>query len=1671
MSSYNMYPSSPGNRRNSYLNQTSHHTRQLSTSSVASGVSSAYGSNYSTQSIGSMPSQASTNSSVPSVSRYNTDGVVSSSTSSYLNKYNLNIPSSPGSGSHYTSRHHPDPYSPLESPVASPTGTPTKGGHYTRNLGVSQTPESAARRLDFSSNNTTPRGSDIQGYYTPSATPTTDQALSNAISEITLSERDPSTRRMSQRPTSMILTGASGVATSADLKALKNSSVSHLRTLSETGEQIVAATKAHDVVGLHGRKAFKKMNINDGRNNWSSVTWMDAQRKYLKAYEYLCHIGEAKEWIERCIDEEIPPIIELENYLRNGITLARVTQVFAPELVPRIFTDPKLQYRHTDNIVRFFKFIRRVELPEVFYFELTDLYDKKNIPKVIYCIHALSYLLLRLGFTDFSIGNLVGQLEFTEEELHSTQRGLDQAGVSLPSFRGVGKHFDEEPQETEEERIQRELEEVESEVIQLQSAIRGALIRVALGWMMDDLWSCEPEVLDLQSRIRGMFARESFAYTFEMSGWASDMQALVRGLLIRKAMEDKKRLLKRNSKLFAKLQSIQRGQQVREGLAQQRKKLEQAAPAVTKLQSAIRGALFRNDLGAHMDDIYEGEADVSGLQAQIRGMLTRKALADQEAELQQANKQIAKLQAIARGVMYRSRKASVMNKLQAKPGSWEAIQARARGILYRRKHAELKRRLQTALPSIIKFQAAIRGASVRHDIMGHQDELYDEEEPVVDLQSSIRGMLTRKAHQAKLTALNAQVSKITELQARGRGALMRGTKNVFVAEMITHHEEEVTGLQACIRAALARKAVRHTVEAVIDEEPEIVDVQSLIRGALQRKVFHGKLQHYRQNMDKVIKLQSFVRAKQQGEAYRSLMSGKNPPVGTVKNFVHLLNDSDFDFDEEMEFESKRKTVVQHIRQNELQEQYIEQLDVKIGLLIRNKITLDEVIKYQKLGGHHGVMLGNTELGSSDPFDLKALNKNSRRKLELYQILFFALQTQPVYLSRMFQRVRQVGTAEKDLKRLENLIIGLFGYAQKRREEYYLLKLIAKSIRDELDASQEPQDYLRGNFFWSRLVVNYIRSPRDRKYMRDFLGPILKGRIVDNDALDLESNPLQIYMSSINNEELSTGRKSQRRRDITPEEAIRDPDTRKEFVQHLEELRDLCDSILDAIEENAARLPYGVRHLAQVSHDALLLKFPQEHPDGIMQVVVHFFFLKYFNPVILSPETFGIIDRSLAPAQKKNLTILSKVLSNISAGKLFSHGEDVYLQPMNNYMNEAIGRLLSIFRNIIQVPNAEKQFDMDEFDDLTSRQKPTLFIKMADIFALHAMVSREMDFMAPEREDPLRDLVRELGNVKNTEMELASVSSSEICLTLDPRLSKVEDPESNIKALFTETKRCVLYIIRVQTGTDLMDILVKPVTDEDEYKWQQVIAEDAADTRKRAAYSDHMPNHHTLSDISLMTYSELKKTALENVLKLEKTGKITRKNQFQDLLNAIAIDIRTKHRRRVQRQRELDGVKQTLSHLGEKARFLDDKLQSYNDYIEQAMLTLQTKKGKKKTILPFTKQYFHLKELQRSGRVPKFGSYKYSAHNLFEKGVLVSMEGYHHYDKINFTLSSDEVGVFLIEVSQGAMMLPGGSAKIPLDDLLQAQYNNHQFMTLFEGMCKLNVNLFLHLLFKKFYKDG
>ena len=60
--------------------------------------------------------------------------------------------------------------------------------------------------------------------------------------------------------------------------------------------------------------------------------WADTQRHLIQAYEYLCHVGEAQQWIEGCLDQELGfGVVEMEEELRNGIVLAKLVRKFNGE--------------------------------------------------------------------------------------------------------------------------------------------------------------------------------------------------------------------------------------------------------------------------------------------------------------------------------------------------------------------------------------------------------------------------------------------------------------------------------------------------------------------------------------------------------------------------------------------------------------------------------------------------------------------------------------------------------------------------------------------------------------------------------------------------------------------------------------------------------------------------------------------------------------------------------------------------------------------------------------------------------------------------------------------------------------------------------------------------------------------------------------------------------------------------------------------------------------------------------------------------------------------------------------------------------------------------------------------------------------------------------------------
>lgn len=238
---------------------------------------------------------------------------------------------------------------------------------------------------------------------------------------------------------------------------------------------------------------------------------------------------------------------------------------------------------------------------------------------------------------------------------------------------------------------------------------------------------------------------------------------------------------------------------------------------------------------------------------------------------------------------------------------------------------------------------------------------------------------------------------------------------------------------------------------------------------------------------------------------------------------------------------------------------------------------------------------------------------------------------------------------------------------------------------------------------------------------------------------------------------------------------------------------------------------------------------------------------------------------------------------------------------------------------------------------------------------------------------------------------------------------------------------------------------------------------------------------------------MKSKAIEYVLELEKQGKITRQDGFQGILNAIASDVRSKHRKRLQRQQEMESMNEAMNQLSQRRKATQEQIDKYNDYAKTAMDTMQRKgyvfcrlrisvyliiqsllsTNRSKPMrfaLPFTLQHKHQRELQRAGNTPQFGSYLYTAKHLYEKEILLSIDRYspRQFNKILLTMSSNAAGVFTLileDATQGEAVRIA-TEDIKIEALLQAKFENRASLSMFQGKAKMHLENLLYQINKK-----
>ncbi|KAI4892427.1 hypothetical protein NFI96_019360, partial [Prochilodus magdalenae] len=886
--------------------------------------------------------------------------------------------------------------------------------------------------------------------------------------------------------------------------------------------------------------------------------------------------------------------------------------------------------------------------------------------------------------------------------------------------------------------------------------------------------------------------------------------------------------------------------------------------------------------------------------------------------------------------------------------------------------------------------------------------------------------------------------------------------NIFLC-----HEE----IQSHWRRYLQQRAYKERLQYLYQNWRAVVKIQATVKMWLARRQYLARLRYFKRHVGAIIKIQAFFRANKAREEYRMLVHSSTPPLSVVRKFAHLLELGDNDIRQEGELLRLREEVVRSIRSNRQLEADLDLMDLKIGLLVRNRVTLQEVVS------HHKKLTKKNKEELSDMMalekhkGLKSLSKENREKLEAYQHLFYLLQTQPSYLAQLIFLMPQ----NKSTRFMETVIFTLFNYGSDCREAYLLLQLFTAALRHEIKLKvDQPQEVVTGNPTVIKMLVSFYRHARGQNALRDILGPAVR-EVLQDRTLSIRTDPVDIYKSWINQTESQTGHKSSLPYEVSAEQALSHPEVQQRLNIAITNLKSLTDRVLNAITGNIHKLPYGLRYTAKVLRDSLHEKFPQASEDEMYKIVGNLVYYRYMNPAVVAPDGFDVVDfgvgSALLPDQRRTLGSVARILQHSAAHKHF-HGDSAHLRALNDYITHTHAKFRRFLHAVCDVPEPEERFNIDEYSEMVILNKPVIYISIGELINTHKLLLEHQDALCPEQNDPLLVLLRDLGKVpsvqalvgegvissadSNLEQTLAQYNKMEVSLTLTSKFDvfKSSDEKPDARGILLSTKQLIIDVIRAQPGDTLSEVLRSSVLQDQEVQHGWMMHRRA---QRDARTPEKMKRNQSLIADSNLTLEEKKRKIQRSLRRLEALGVLTPPDSETQILQLIAKDIRHQRLYRQRRQAELVKLKQTLDSLHCKSSFHSEQVDYYSQYISTCLrnLTASQVNGKKAA--------------DSKGKKSKQPTLTYTAARLHEKGVLLEIEDLPitQFKNVIFDIiPSEEGGTFLVK----ARFLGVDMERFPLkyQDLLQLQYEGVAVMKMFDK-AKVNVNLLIFLLNKKFFK--
>ncbi|AET37898.1 Iqg1p Ecym_2146 [Eremothecium cymbalariae DBVPG len=1411
------------------------------------------------------------------------------------------------------------------------------------------------------------------------------------------------------------------------------------------------------------------------------VDMSSMSKETLRYYEFLCRVGEAKKWIEEVIEQEMPSELELAtgNSMRDGYYLARLTQTIKPDLVATVIPPGRLQFKHTQNINAFFSLVDYVGVPDLFRFELTDLYEKKNIPKVFETLHALSNILnSRYPEQVPEIQNLSGVLEFSEQDLKLCKQKLPnvrnfrpfkEEGNSISptkAHRGEGliknwdlkkpkepelkpalvldfKKVDEKKVESEEppadngpsndtiEEPAKPAEVVESQKVPNLTVEEVPVLENPEGMDITNYpRTPERQLHEYYPNIHRYISPQSYERSYMDSRTAS---ILLSDPLLRTANTNLSYSPPKSFSYYSPGISRRMGytsditprsfDRYYEGSP-----YSSYSPTHSSYSPGRRQRLSEDEF---LDIIFRFQALSRGANFRYRIYLNKKTF-----ELFENNTK--RLQAACKGKLMR-----VKYTVKPKPvfseeaeGQLCSLQSTIHGRLLRNRLDIVRLNCLKNDFIIRRFQVLVNSVVIRRQCKNTLKNIVVCTKPLIGFQATLRATLIRKEIKDINWSLNVIKPRVVRFQACCRGSIVKAKYDY----QIRHRSLSLGLLERC-QANFKGIAQRRLHAYFMNEIYRFEAVVTRFHGCARGSVVRNKLNSVRYNRDSnnpIFKLQAIIR----GVLARFAIDLINDIV-EANELIKLqaatrgANLRSRICSNAHYYQQNEATVLgiqSAVRTHQLRTAYHELLNsstpslwaVKKFVHILNESDADTL--YSKVHKKKAMVNECNE-------EIRHLQSKIKRSIKKKDLL----ERRGIQVSRYLS---QAGLAnlEKfsedkvpDNLKKQNSLYEKICYLLQVDSFYWkqLFKLEPHSCTNFLPKLFSPTSGKIGrreNMLFIKMIMDLMMDEMDEISTDVFLNASTSNspwKILLTQYLLRHQNAETVHLlgnilESLNDSELDfESVPANIYKMLHPNEPI--------VPSHIAIDDNQTNSKYVENMTNIWKSTESVRNALTLMIDSIPMEIKYLCTKAYRVVADRS--TNFYDPLraiakVLIENYVNIFfaNRSQYGIHDKSSDIDNKVQVLCNAlTTIFNLKEfNGYYTPLTSYVEEVEPAIVNLLKNMLISPQFENECDSVIYRDMGSTDRPTLTMKHQYLDSMIQIFIAHKSVLP--HDDAIVDLLKQMESIFETSVPR---TTGVISLELDPSIYHVllEDDRSTL--MYNETKRGLCYLMQVEdVETNLADLLTSTVLPEDNIIFQNLL-------KKYPSIQQDLSKKH----LDTMGYVALKKHIMQRVKELTHLGIIDEANNYQSVLNDIANTIRSRPYVGHMNERELIFMTDVHDHLKKKENYLR--------LLSEALLTAISKS------VTQVQKYGHYEPLKKAGLGNKIKDvykrvhgrdshqpsgiyYKWNTRQLYERGVICEIYGEHlkeievsffgssapKFPDIDFRISTRNGEVYSIDMLDG-----------------------------------------------------